>query len=239
MILYGRNVLKEAIYCGVEIDRIYFGQEGDRRFIEELQPQARVHKGLPRQVMKEPHQGVAFETSHDFYLEDLPAEYAEQYPLMLLCNHLEDVQNLGSIARLAAAFGVGLIVHESKRSARLTPAAIKVSMGFAFHLKFLEVANLVPLTKSLQKNDYDVIALDQNEKSSSLYDWEPHFPMAFIVGSEAEGISRPLKKQSSFSLHISMAEGVESLNASQAAGVAMSYAYSFAERAGVKSSSQA
>jgi 23S rRNA (guanosine2251-2'-O)-methyltransferase len=225
-LLYGRNILKEAVSVGAKISRIYFENDPSRDFAQALLRGKSVDfkKGIPSELATQNHQGVAFVTSHDFYLMNWDIE-KNAYPFVLLCNHIEDVQNLGALTRSAAAFGVDLIVHEERRSVRLNGAAIKISAGQAFRMKFLEVANLTPLCKKLTDAGYAVVGLDAGEEAQDLYDWSPRFPLALVVGSESTGISKPVRGQTEAVVKIPMRKEVESMNAANAASVAMAWVF--------------
>lgn len=228
-LLFGRNILVEALSVGAEIFVIHFERDAEKRWVEEVlrksnRPKPRLVQGIPQAIRDSGHQGVAFETNYSFYLPNWDAA-RQKHPFILLCNHLEDVQNLGGIARSAAAFGVGLIVHEERRSVRLTPTAVKISAGQAFRTKFLEVANLQPFCQYLKKNDYTIVGLDAAKDASSLYEFKPQFPLALALGAEGSGLSKPIRNECDFILEIPMNNQVESLNATTAASIAMSWAY--------------
>ena len=227
-LLFGRNVFSEALIANVKITEVFCENPAARLFVEGLQRQHRknfpIQAQLPKEIRNESHQGLAFRVEHDFYLQNYEWS-AEKTPIVLLCNHLEDVQNFGAVIRSAAAFGVSVIVHESRRSVSLSGAAIKASAGMAFQMKFVEVANLLTIVKDLQEEAFEIAVLEGAETSTSLYDWQPQFPVAIILGSEAEGVSVTLKNQASASIRIPMKAGVESLNVAQAASVALSWAF--------------
>jgi 23S rRNA (guanosine2251-2'-O)-methyltransferase len=227
-LLYGRNVLTEALQVKAKITEAFYVNDNGRIFLEEslrhVQGRPLIQKGLPRQLKTDAHQGVAFKVEHDFYVDDSELDF-KKLPLILMCNHLEDVQNLGSLARAAAGFGVGLIVHEDRRSAELTAAAIKVSAGQAFKLKFLSVSNLQPFCQTLHRQNYEIAAFSMDKDAFPLFDWTPRLPVAFLLGSENKGISKPLFKAVDSHIRIPMAKSVESLNVAQAGTVAMSWAY--------------
>ncbi len=228
-LLYGRNVLAEAIASGARVREIYCANKQAEEFVHTLSKKNQklsIRPGnLPREVLDREHQGVAFKVEHDFYLNGSPRDWAP-YKFIVLCNHLQDVQNLGALSRAAAGFGVDLIVHESRRSVKLNPAAIKVSAGQAFRLKYLEVSNIVPILQSLKQENYTAIGLDAGDHASYIYDWKPTLPLALVVGSEGDGLSKPVMNQVDFCLQVPMREGVESLNASHAASIAMSWVFS-------------
>lgn len=228
-LLFGRNILKEALAVGAEIFIIYYEKDSEKRWAEDLvraskRSNIRFQGGIPSAVRDLGHQGIAFETTYSFYLNNWDAE-REKFPFILLCNHLEDVQNLGGVARSAAAFGVSLIVHEERRSVRLTPTAVKVSAGQAFRTKFLEVSNLTPFCLHLKKAGYLVVGLDAGSDASSIYDFQPEFPLALVLGGEGAGLSKPVRNECEFIFKVPMASAVESLNATTAASVAMSWIY--------------
>jgi tRNA G18 (ribose-2'-O)-methylase SpoU len=228
-VYYGRNPLIEALKAKISIKRVFTKSQSDQRFVEDifdkLGVQMPIEKRLPSLISQEPHQGVAFESDHQFYLERLESFDFSKFPRVLLCNHLHDIHNLGALSRSAAAFGFGLVVHESRRSFSLNAAAVKVSMGMAFRLKYLEVSNLRPLMESLKKGGYEFAGL--NAKASlDLYDWKPNASIGLILGSEAEGIARPILKALDFELSIPMVQGIDSLNVTQAASIAMGWIYS-------------
>ena len=187
-VYYGRNPLIEALKASVSIKKVFTKSQSDQRFVEDVFENFGVNlpieKRLPNLVSNEPHQGVAFESDHEFYLGSREALDFATFPRILLCNHLHDIHNLGAISRSAAAFGFNLVVHESRRSFSLNAAAVKVSMGMAFRLKFLEVGNLRPLMDSLNKADFELVGLGASG-SLNLYDWQPSGRIGLVLGSEA------------------------------------------------------
>ncbi|MBN8554030.1 MAG: RNA methyltransferase [Deltaproteobacteria bacterium] len=231
-LLFGRNILKEALSVRAEISKIYFENESSLAFAKDLLQSFKLKKspemkhGIPGEISKLGHQGIAFSTPHQFYEMNWNIE-KDSYPFILLCNHIEDVQNLGAITRSAAAFGVNMIVHEERRSVRVNAAAVKISAGQAFRMKFLEVANLTPLCKKLTDAGYSVIGLDAGENCTDLFDWNPRFPLALVIGSESSGISKPVQGQLESLVKIPMRAEVESMNAANAASVAMAWVFKF------------
>lgn len=226
-IFFGRNILIEALRAHVEVTEVFTenpkAADWAYSVLKEFGVRVPVSQGLPKSKAQSSHQGVAFRVHHDFYTNEIDFG-SEEFSKIVLCNHLEDVQNLGAICRSAAAFGFNAIIHEKRRSFHLSEAAVKASAGLAFSLKFMEVSNLTPLAKKLQDRfDFDILALDM-EGAVDLYEYQPSDrPMALIVGSEGEGVSRPLQKLLNGCVQIPMAQGVESLNAAQAASIAMSW----------------
>lgn len=227
-ILFGRNILEEALSLKLDVSEIYVENDGAEKFAKDLlrtrNLRIPVQRHIPKPLREASHQGVAFRVDHDFYLAKERVD-PQEFPRVLLCNHLEDVQNLGAIVRSAAAFGFNLIVHEDRRSVSVSPAVVRVSAGCAFRVKFLSVPNLLPYLKTLEKEGYLTAGLAKGEGSRSLYDFTVSLPLALVVGSESDGISKPVVSQLNEQLWIPMSGGVESLNAAQAATLAMGWIY--------------
>ena len=93
------------------------------------------------------HQGLAAEVSGYPYV-DL-AELLEAArrsgtpPFLLLLDHIQDPQNLGSLLRTAEAAGVHGVVIPGRRAAWVTPAAVRASAGAAEQVRVARVTNLV------------------------------------------------------------------------------------------------
>jgi len=170
------------------------------------------------------HQGVIAFVSpieyHDFYsLVDSKLEKKELLTLLFL-DRITDVRNLGAIARTAACQGVDAIVIPSKGSALVTADAIKTSAGA---LNFLPVCKVDQLKEALfyiQQSGVKLVAC--TEKSNKELPFGKFAEsVAFIFGSEEDGISNDLIRMADEQLKIPMIGGVASLNVSVSVGMAL------------------
>jgi 23S rRNA (guanosine2251-2'-O)-methyltransferase len=94
----------------------------------------------------------------------------------------------------------------------------------AFHIQFHEVSNLSNFLIKLHQQGYIRAGLDASQADClPIYRWKPESPLALVVGSESEGIGHAVSKRLDYRLKIPMSESVDSLNASQAATIAMSW----------------
>ena len=85
------------------------------------------------------HQGVALKATAYPYvdLEDILAEVEEdEHTSVVVLDHLEDPQNVGSVLRSACAAGVVGVVLPEDRGCGVTPAAVRASAGASEHLKW-------------------------------------------------------------------------------------------------------
>lgn len=171
------------------------------------------------------HQGVAARVSSYPYadlsgvLKDAQATGRE--PLVLILDHLEDPQNVGSLLRSAESAGVDVVVIPSRRAAGITPSAVRASAGAAEHLCVAVVPNLVQCIRKLKDGGLWIAGLDCSDASEIYTDRDLTGPVALVVGSEGNGMARLVRETCDFLIHIPLRGKVESLNAGVAGGIAL------------------
>ena len=231
-IIYGIRSVVEAIKSEREINKILIQKGMNKDLFIELKE---VLSGKDYQLQFVPvqkldritlanHQGVIAFVSpieyHDFYsLVDAKLEKKELLTLLFL-DRITDVRNLGAIARTAACQGVDAIVIPTKGSALVTADAVKTSAGA---LNFLPVCKVDQLKEALfyiQQSGVKLVAC--TEKSNKELPFGKFADsVAFIFGSEEDGISNDLIRMSDEQLKIPMIGGVASLNVSVSVGMAL------------------
>ncbi len=152
------------------------------------------------------------------------ARAAKAASLAVLLDGITDPQNVGAILRTCVAVGVDAVVLPLRRGALLTPGVHRASAGVSFFAPVAAPQNLAMAIATLKEAGYWVVAADAGEGSqpATAFDW----PMktALVLGSEGEGISHLLRKESDFAVALPMDARVESLNVGVACG-ALSYLY--------------
>lgn len=89
----------------------------------------------------EAHQGICAQAGPYPYA-DAAGLLDDRAPLIVVLDHVQDPQNLGSICRTAECAGAsGVVVHE-RGSAVVTPAVCKASAGAVEHMKVGMVRNI-------------------------------------------------------------------------------------------------
>jgi 23S rRNA (guanosine2251-2'-O)-methyltransferase len=141
-----------------------------------------------------------------------------QTPLLLLLDGVTDTRNFGAIARSAELFGVHAIVLPGKSSAGLTPDALKTSAGALSRLPVCRVKSLVSTIEYLQNSGVTVFASDLNAEQS-LPDLDMKGPVALVLGSEGDGISKGVAKAADGCFYIPQLGELNSLNVSVATGI--------------------
>ncbi len=222
----GRNAVTELLKTDKTVDKLLMekGAEGSlgRIFAMARQKNIRV-QFVPRSVLdreseEKRHQGViAFTT--DFVYSDLDELTGKDESLVVLCDGVEDVHNLGSILRVAECAGADGVVIPAVRGATVNEAVVRISAGAAEHIKVAKVTSLNHAIEELQKKGYWVYALEAG--GESIHQEKLTGKVALVVGGEDSGVKRLTREKCDKILSIPLFGKVNSLNASVALGIAV------------------
>ncbi len=185
---------------------------------------SRPREGFEQMLGDVNHQGIAAETQPYPYVElrALVAQLqAQSGPLVLVLDHLEDPQNVGSLLRTADAAGVSGVVLPSRRACPVTPAVVRASAGAAEHLQVALVPNVVQAMLRLKEAGFWFIGLDCGKEARSLLELDVSGPLGIVVGNEGDGMRRLTRETCDFLAAIPMRGHVASLNAGVAGAVAL------------------
>lgn len=168
------------------------------------------------------HQGVAVALAArpQAGLDDVLARARErtEAPFVLVLDSLEDPQNLGTLLRSAEACGVHGVIFPTRRSAPLSPSAIKASAGATEHLLLVPVDDLAGTLADLRSRGLRLIGADEGAPLR-FGEADLRGPLALVVGSEERGISGALRRRLDMAVRIPMRGRIASLNAAVAGSV--------------------
>ena len=170
------------------------------------------------------HQGVALRAGGFAYGDfDQLLRAVEEDPeaIVLVLDHIEDPQNVGSLLRTADAAGVAGVVIPEDRSAGVTAAAVRASAGASEHLCVVKVVNLVRALASLKEAGCWITGLDWGDDAKGYTEVDYKGRCAIVVGNEGHGIGRLVRDNCDFIAQLPMRGGVASLNASVAGGIVL------------------
>jgi 23S rRNA (guanosine2251-2'-O)-methyltransferase len=226
--LYGFNPVLEAIKSGRKIKTVYISKQRHEQvqkiielakaegisidFAEKDFFDARFHKG---------HQGVAAVVEKKRFLtidELLAIPEKKESAFFLVLDLIEDPRNFGAILRVADAAGVHGVVFQSHRSAGITPIVSKASAGA---LEYVNLAEVVNIKHAIDKMKVLNITIVGAEAGSELTPWDIDMkgPMAFVIGSEGQGLRKTVREMCDFVVSLPMRGKVNSLNVSVATGI--------------------
>lgn len=228
-LLYGRNQVLEVLRGRRDIERLYLaegGREDERvREISRLaQERGAEIEVIPRLMLDDVtrgsnHQGIALEAEAYRYADF--DQMLEVPGSVLVLDHLQDPQNLGTLLRAAEASAVAGVVMPQNRTATITPAVVNASAGAVEHLRIATVPNLAQALESLRGSGRWIVGLDTGPGSTSLFTTAIPTPTALVVGAEGSGLSPLLRKRCDLVLALPMHGKIASLNASTAGAIAL------------------
>jgi len=252
-VLYGLHPVEEALRAGKRrFDHVLVANERHDLRLEKLVARCREAGVRVRQesrdqltaLAKTPtHQGVVaivkqqeFLSIEDLFSAPKASDGQPHARLVLALDGVEDPQNLGALLRVADGAGVDGVVLTERRSAPLSPVAVKASAGAAEHLRIARVVNLVRALEDLKRQNLWIIGLDEHGDSD--YDnFDLTGDCVLVLGREGAGLHDLVRRTCDHLLRIPMAGGVSSLNVSAAGAVVLYEAARQRRRAAARLSS--
>jgi 23S rRNA (guanosine2251-2'-O)-methyltransferase len=225
MIIYGKNVIKEAIFAKRKIYQIWIDEKmNDSSFIYFLKDKNQTFDWVSKDKLNQMsnqqlHQGVVADVEpYRYYeLEDLIKDKHQRF---LILDSIEDPHNLGAILRTAEAVGLDGIIMSKKGQVQLNATVAKVSTGAIEHVPVCLVTNLNAAILYLKSKDIWVIGTD-GQSEMSYHQIPKNRSLAIVMGNEGEGIRPLVKKNCDMLVHIPMKGKINSLNVSVAAALMM------------------
>ena len=232
-IIEGRNAVIEALRAERNIDKIYISKGEVDKTLGHIASKAR-DKGivvvecdrrkLDFMSITKAHQGViALCAVRDYCsVEDILASANEkgEAPFIVICDEISDPHNLGAIIRSAECAGVHGLIIPKRRSAGLTTIVDKASAGAAEHSLIARVPNISATIKELKDQGLWIYGTAADGESK-LYTTDFTGPVALVIGSEGDGMSRLVRENCDFVVSLPMKGEIGSLNASCAAAITM------------------
>lgn len=165
------------------------------------------------------HQGVAADASPYPYAS--LDEVVEREGTVLVLDHLQDPQNLGTLLRAAEAAQVAGVVIPQDRAVAVTAAVVNASAGAVEHLIVAKIPNLARALEELKSSGRWVIGLDRTSTSVDLFSADLPTPIALVVGSEGSGIGPNIARRCDVTISLPMRGRIESLNAATAGSIVL------------------
>jgi 23S rRNA (guanosine2251-2'-O)-methyltransferase len=230
-ILYGRNAVIEAMRGRRHARRLLVAEGADRQdriasLLREADARGLAVRRLPRAefdriVGQVNHQGVALEASPYPYvtLDQLLRQASGR--VIVVLDHLQDPQNLGTMIRTAEATQVAGLIVPDRRAASVTPAVVNSSAGAVEHVPVAMVPNLARAVEACKADGYWASALEAGPGTPSIFDRTIPTPAVLVIGSEGKGIGPSLLAHCDLIVQLPMFGKVESLNAAVAGSVAL------------------
>ncbi len=221
--LEGARLIGDCVDAGASFSELFISERGRKsRDAEELAEKVRaagaeivdVTDDILDYMSDTQHPGgmtaIAMWSAAEEINPDLP---------VIALDDLQDPGNLGAIIRSAAAFGYGAVLLGGKTAKANSPKVARASMGAIYRINILHVKNLAAALIGLKECGYKVHGLDMD--GTPIEELNAAVPYCMVVGSEGAGLSKEVRAVLDSTVSIRMSGGVESLNASVAASIAM------------------
>ncbi len=169
------------------------------------------------------HQGVLlrFDSPQQTLAIDLETLLAEDRPqlALLLLDGVTDPRNLGACVRSAAAWGIDAVLTPVRRSAPVSPVALKAASGGFSRVPLVQVTNLARTIRQIQEAGVWTVGL-AGEGEQTLGELDLTGRTALIMGSEGDGLRRLTREHCDHVARLPTRDGA-SLNVAVATGVAL------------------
>lgn len=136
---------------------------------------------------------------------------------VVVVDDVADPHNIGALIRVAAAFAVDGLVVAGPHPPPLSGAVAKAAAGYLERVRVARATVAADVLRLLKGSNYWVYGADQRGEAVASVD--PGERWVLCLGSEERGLRAKTRSEVDVWVSVPMAEGVESLNVSVAAGV--------------------
>ncbi|MCL5127960.1 TrmH family RNA methyltransferase [Algibacter sp. L4_22] len=144
------------------------------------------------------------------------------FPITLVCDNVTNAPNIGSLFRMADAFGVEKLVLcgeniQLGRKVSKTSRATEKVVNYEIYESAIEVV------KEFKKNNHQIISLEITDKSQPIHTakFSTEKPIVLVIGDENFGVSEVILNLSDNVIHIDMFGQNSSMNVVQATNIAV------------------
>jgi tRNA G18 (ribose-2'-O)-methylase SpoU len=140
---------------------------------------------------------------------------------IIMLDDITSAENIGSIARSAAALGVHSYLLPTTSPHPYQRRALRVSMGHISKLIIHQYRDIFETLQSLKDNGYEIFGAEVTPGSINLADVKVPKKWVLLMGHEGKGLSREVLNACSSSVKIEMMDDVRSFNVAVAASIMM------------------
>lgn len=147
--------------------------------------------------------------------EPPPAELLTGRTIAVL-EGISDTENLGSMFRNAAAFGIDAVLLDARTADPLYRRSVRVSLGHVLAVPFGRIDDL----EAVRAAGYEVVALTPDRSAEPVDVLAHDGKVALLLGAEGPGLTESWLRAADRRVRIPMVDGVDSLNVATAAAIA-------------------
>ena len=140
---------------------------------------------------------------------------------IIMLDNITSTENIGAIARSAAALGVDSYLLPRQGPHPYGRRALRVSMGYTSHLDYHLYDDIFVTLSRLKTMGYRIFAAEVTPDAVALTDVNVPEKWVLLMGHEGKGISTEVLAECDVTVMIEMEEGVRSFNVGVAASIMM------------------
>lgn len=148
-----------------------------------------------------------------------PADLVRGARRVAVFEGITDHENIGALFRNAAAFGIDAVLLDPRTADPLYRRSVRVSLGHVLRVPWTRLPELPAGLGVLVDAGFRTVALTPRG-DIDVRDLPPEQPVAWILGTEGDGLTAPTLAAADVRARITMAGEVDSLNVATAAAVA-------------------
>jgi len=156
---------------------------------------------------------------HGIRPEESPLKVLGDQIIML--DEISSTENIGSIARSAAAMGVNAYLLPKQGPHPFNRRALRVSMGLASQLKIHQYDDIFDTLKYLKNSGYKVFAAEVTPDATPLSQVKVPDKWVLLMGHEGKGLSKEVLETCDEAVQIEMEPNIKSFNVGVAASIMM------------------
>lgn len=223
-LIEGKKMFEEAPKEWIErvyVSESYLNKEEGQRIPEGMEYELLADHVFKAAAGTQTPQGIlAVVRRPKWELKDLLLGTAGSAPALLVLENIQDPGNLGTILRTAEAAGTSAVIASHTTADLYNPKTVRATMGSIYRVPFFLAEDFPALLLQMKKNGIRLYAA--HLQGSVPYD-QPDYTesCAFLIGNEANGLTKETVEMADAAVKIPMEGCVESLNAAVTAAVLM------------------
>jgi tRNA G18 (ribose-2'-O)-methylase SpoU len=216
------KVVNQILEADIEIKSIFATPEYYEEFKDLIQ-----EKNIPKLYVASKEimgKSIGHKLHHDVMLHGIrPAHISleELNEQIIMIDEITSTENVGSIARSAAALGINSYLLPKRGPHPFGRRALRVSMGHMALLKTYLYDNIFETLKALKIKWYTLYAAEITENSIPLSEVKIADKWVLLMGHESKGISKEVLELCDHVVHIEMMPHIKSFNVAVASSILM------------------